>query len=191
MMTAPTTPMREFAPSQLLETIAEKERELDTLRRSLADHRERIRLKAGTLGVVRCRLAGRSVAFREEDVDEVVAMAELTELAGSPPWIAGLLELGRERLPVIDLAARESGTRRVVDPSEFVVIVHSSRGRFGLVVDDLEALSSFDTSDLHRPSRELPFAAHVLGVATFDGRPTLLLAVEPLVADGLVPETVP
>lgn len=170
-------------PAELLEAITAKERELEALRRRLAAYRDVTRLREGPIGVLRCRLGNRHVAFRQADVDEVVAMAELLTLPGSPAWLMGLLALGRERIPVLDLAARETGIRRAVDPSEHVVLARSSGRRIGLVVDALDSLATIEASEVRRPSSELAFAAHVVGAFTIDEQPTLLLSFEPLSAD--------
>ncbi|MFO0694281.1 MAG: chemotaxis protein CheW [Polyangiales bacterium] len=175
--------MNTHPPSELLEAIATKERELDVLRRRLAAFREAIRLPAGRVGVLRCRLGGSHVAFREDEIDEVVAMAELLVLPNSPAWLMGLLTVGRVRIPVLDLVARDTGVRRTADPSEHVVLATVAGRRLGVVVDELESLDTLEGSDVARPSADLPFAAHVVGVADVGERPTLLLSMEPLVAE--------
>ncbi len=172
--------MAESDPLQLVEDIAEKVRELDALRRRLADHRPRLRMAADSLEVLLCRLGESAVAFRGVDVDEVVAMAELTELPMAPPWLAGLLAVGEERVPVVDLPARESGVRRVLHPSEFIVLAHAASGRLGVIVDGLQGLFTVPANAVHRPSSQLPFAAFVTAVVEVDGGSAALLSVEPL-----------
>lgn len=183
--------MSTHPPSELLAAIAAKERELDALRRRLAAFREASRLPEGPIGVVSCRLGPHRVAFLQDDVDEVVAMAELSTLPGSPEWLTGLLTVGRERLPVLDLAALETGRRRVVEPSEHILLARSRGRRFGLVVDEVESLDTILGSDVRRPSAELPYASHVVGVVTVGSTPRLLLAVEPIAADLPVGEEAP
>jgi chemotaxis signal transduction protein len=167
-------------PLILLDSIATKERELDALRRELARYRRSSALPSGPVAVMRCQLAGRSIAFFQRDVDEVVPMCELTSLPGAPAWCMGLLQLGKARLVVIDLAALESKAPREPDPGELIVIAHSSQGQLGFVVDSIDELTSIEGADVHIPLMDVPFASHVFGVVSVEGVSTLIVAVEPL-----------
>lgn len=179
--------MTDPSSKRILEEIVQKERELDVLRRELARHRTAVRLPEGSLGLVRCVLADRRVAFVQDEVEEIVGMAALTLLPDSPPWVTGLLRLGNEQIPIFDLAARESGRRREPDPSELIVLARSAHGRVGIVVDELEGLASIDSSSVGIPGADVVFASHVLGIATIDDASTLILSVDALSAETMAP----
>lgn len=167
----------------IIRTIEAKERELYALRRDLARFRNDIRLPPGPSTVVRCRVSGCAIGFCAVDIDEVVAMAALAELPGAPPWIAGLLQVGADRMVVVDLAVQSGFARRVVDPSQFLVLARADGRRLALIVDSLDGLATIDSADVHRPSGEVPFAPHVIGVTTIAGDTTLILSVGPLGSD--------
>lgn len=178
--------MTSRSPHQLVEEIAAKEREIATLRQELATHRNTIRVPEGRVTLVRCTLGGAHLAFVQDEVDEILDMAALTVLPDSPPWLMGLLRIGTEVLPVVDLAARDTGKRREADPSELILLARSNRGRFGLVIESLEGVATIDASTVGVPPIDAVYAAYVRGVATLDGVPTLVLAVEPLAPDDVV-----
>jgi chemotaxis signal transduction protein len=167
-------------PLDLVHHIEAKELELYALRSRLARFRADARWPDGPISVVRCTIGGRAVGFCAVDIDEVVAMASLIRLPQAPCWIAGLLQIGAERVVAIDLAAQESSTPRLLDPRQFLVIARARGRRVALVVDALHGLITLTAADIHRPTSEVSFAPHVLGVASAEGQPLLLLAVEPL-----------
>lgn len=173
------------APRTLIDEIARLERELDALRRELSRHRTETRLPYGALSLVLCRMGERRVAFRQDVVDEIVAMPALTALPDAPPWIMGLLQLGDERIAVLDAWARESGVRREPDPDSLLVVARARRGRVALVVDALDGLATVESSSVTIPGPEVVFAPHVLGVVDVAGASTLVLTVDALTPDEL------
>lgn len=175
-------------PFALPEIIARKERELDVLRRELSLLRTPARLPQGAFPVLRCGLGRYAIALLASEVEEVLRMVELTPLPAAPPWIPGLLSLGARRLPVVDLIARESGSARAVDPSEFIVVTTTERGTCALLVESVEGLSSVDSTQVQRPSLDMPFGAHVLGVTTLGEQSVLLVTSAPLNQDELAVE---
>jgi len=165
-------------PSSLVAEITRRERELDALRHELSAFRRPALRGIGELSVVRCRLGDRAVAFRSSELDEVVMMAALTPLPEAPPWVMGMLQVGPDHLPVLDLVARETGHRRRPHPDQFILLARNSEARLGMVVDALEGLANIDAREVHPPPAEIPFAAHALGIADISDRPTVLLAVQ-------------
>jgi len=164
----------------LADAILEKERELDALRRELALHRACSRVLAADTVIVRCRLRGHTIALLASEISEVVRMAELTTVPGAAPWFVGLLAVGAQRLPVLDLFARKSGVRRVPDPSEFIVLSETRNGPCGLVVDSIDDLVTIHGREVRRPTADAPFGAHVLGSIDVRGDTILLLSAAPL-----------
>lgn len=164
----------------LVDSIARKEQELDTLRRQLAHLHGCTRLPSGELTVLRCRLNGYALALPVAEISEVVRMAELTVLPNAFAWILGLVTLGTERIPVVDLLGGEAGVRRAPDPDDFIVLAVAQNGPVGLVMDAIDGLFTFEGSTLCRPQAEVPFGAHVLGVFDAGGEAVLLVSAEPI-----------
>lgn len=167
-------------PTSLALRIAERERELDALRRELSRWRTPARLPDGLFGVLRCSVGPYAIGLLTREIDEVLPMAALTLVPSAPPWMLGLLVLGERRVPVMDLLARESGTQRVLDPGEFLVVTTTENGSCALVVERLEGLCELDSADVHRPSLDIPFGAHVLGIAAASDPPFVLISTAPL-----------
>ena len=171
--------------STTLATIARKERELDDLRRSIASQRAPIQALSSVSIALRCRLLGHDIALLVTEIEEVVRMAALTSLPESAPWLAGLLRVGQEQLPVLDLAARETGVRRALDPEHFIVLMRARGQKIALLVDAIDSLVEVEAEKVHRPSADYPFGSYVFGVCSLPSGTTLLLSPTPLTASKL------
>ena len=168
------------APFVLADVIAQKESELYALRSELARQRASSRLPTAEAVIVRCRLGEHNVAFLASEVSEVVRMAELSTIPDAPVWYMGLLAIGSQRIPVIDLFARQTGRHRTPDPNELIVLTESRSGLCGLVVDEVAELVTIHGSQVVRPAPDAPFGAHVLGTVTVRSESVLLLSAAPL-----------
>jgi chemotaxis signal transduction protein len=175
-------------PFILVEAIAQKERELNALRSELASQRASSRLPAAEAVILCCRLGAHRVALLASEIREVVQMAELRSLPDVPAWFMGLLALGNERLPVLDLSARETGARRIPDPSELIVLTDTRTGACGLVVDAIDELVTVQASQIRRAPPDAPFGAHVLGLVELETDTVVLLSAAPLSLDELSSE---
>ncbi len=175
---------------RLVDSIARKEQELAALRRLLVQHQGSKTPVWGETTVLRCKLHGHAVALPVSEVQEVLRMPELTVLPDAFPWVMGLLRLGAERIPVVDLFG---GTveRRACEPEDFIVLTDTQAGTLGLVMDAIDGISSFDASALARPLPDMPFGAHVLGVFDAEGESVLLLSPSPVSLAELSPEAEP
>jgi purine-binding chemotaxis protein CheW len=168
------------APFVLAEAIAQKERELYALRSELARQRASSRIPEAEAVIVRCRLGEHNVALLTSEVSEVLRMAELSTIPDAPVWFMGLLAIGSQRIPVIDLFAHQTGRRRTPDPSELIVLTETRSGPCGLVVDEVAELVTIHGSQVFRPAPDAPFGAHLLGTVTVGDQPVLLLSAAPL-----------
>jgi chemotaxis signal transduction protein len=167
-------------PFSLLETIRSTQIELDRLHRELASCRATLRLPAGSFSVLRCRIAERVIVLLLSEVQEVLRMAALTTLPEAPVWLAGLLVLGPERIPVIDLSVRETGLARELDPDDFLVITEVRGRRQALVVQAIDGQLEMTADQIHKPAIDLPFGPYVLGTCAVEGEPAILITASPL-----------
>jgi purine-binding chemotaxis protein CheW len=167
-------------PFLLAEIIRRKEQELYDLRALLARKQAPSSLPAGEFVVLRCRLQAVAIAIPAVQIREVVQMASLAPVPDAPPWLAGVLLLGPEYVPVIDLSARQSGASRARDPSEFIVLAQTRAGTRGLVVDTIDGLVTVDGRAVARPGPEIPFGPHVVGIATLAGESVIVVSAAAL-----------
>jgi chemotaxis signal transduction protein len=172
----------------LAEIIRRKEQELHELRAQLTRTQAPRSLPAGELAVLRCRLQTVAIAIPATQIREVVQMAALTHVPDAAIWLAGILMLGPEHIPVIDMSARQTGVPRQRDPSEFIVIAETRSGACGLVVDTVEGLVTIDARTVCRPGPEIPFGAHVVGVAKLSNESVIVVSAAALSADDFAVE---
>lgn len=97
----------------------------------------------GTLEVVVCRVDTSRVALPLSAVERVVPSAATTPLPESPPWVHGLLRLGRTGVVMLDVAARIARRRRELELDDQVVICRDAETRVGLVVSEVLRVQTF------------------------------------------------
>jgi purine-binding chemotaxis protein CheW len=71
--------------------------------------------------IVRFRVSGRDVAFHVDGVREVVSVTHLSAVFRAPPFVAGLMNLRGEAVPIFDLAVLFDLPRPEVPPAKVVV----------------------------------------------------------------------
>lgn len=84
-------------------------------------------------------------------VQEIIRMPELTRAPQSPDFLAGILNLRGQVLPVIDLRRRMGMVRVAHDKRTRVVIVSRSATTFGLVVDAVADVLRLRAADIQLP----------------------------------------
>lgn len=94
------------------------------------------------------QVAGGSYAVPLTPVAQVLRCENLVPLPASPPFIAGLLNLGGEVVPVLDLRSLfgldpAEPTRR----SRVLIAEHNSR-KHGLLVDSVQAILALESSSI-------------------------------------------
>lgn len=100
-----------------------------------------VRVLVVTLGDVR-------VAFRLEDVHEVLPAAEAAALADAPPVVKGLLNLRGDLLPILDLRVRIGLPTCPADPENHVLVCRVGGRAVGVWVDRAEDVREIDGADI-------------------------------------------
>jgi purine-binding chemotaxis protein CheW len=103
-----------------------------------------------TASLLLFRLDGRTCAIATSCVVEVLAAVAVRPLPGQPGYIAGVIDVRGEIVPVLDLRVRFGGTARPMELSDRFIIVRARGRLLVLWVDDVEALT---------PSDGLPWSA--------------------------------
>lgn len=144
------------------------ERELREVRRRLAGLPDES-LGGHALVVLEVAVGSLYCAIPVAYIDEVVPMAALLEVPASAPWIVGLLDLGGELIPVLDLPRRfaspEEGDLPLVTPKacDSIVIASAVGRRFGVWVQGVPTLREVECSSIATPPEELSTAPFCLG----------------------------
>ncbi|HLU69070.1 MAG TPA: chemotaxis protein CheW [Kofleriaceae bacterium] len=90
------------------------------------------------------------------DVVETLAVRAVTRVFLTPPWVAGIMNLRGDVVPVLDLALLlEMPPSLVTDESRIVLVRHQDL-RAGLLVDGLAELRQVDADRLEAPPATLP-----------------------------------
>jgi purine-binding chemotaxis protein CheW len=85
-------------------------------------------------------LAGEPYGLPIEQIQEVIRYREPRSVASRYPWVRGVVNLRGEILAVTDLAARLGLAARVSDERR-IIIVRSSEGAAGLIVDSVDEVA--------------------------------------------------
>lgn len=84
--------------------------------------------------IVRFRVSGRDVAFHVDGVREVVSLTHISAVFRAPPFVAGLMNLRGEAVPIFDLAVLFDLPRPEARPA-MVVVGEAAPYRAGFLAD--------------------------------------------------------
>lgn len=134
--------------------------------------------QADALAVVLCRVGDEEYAVPLDRLGAIPRAHGLTPLPCTPPHVAGLLNVRGDLVTVLDLSVvLELRAASVVGTTSQVLLVEASRGRVGLLVDEVLGVKQLLLDRLAQPLSRHDFVA---GVA--DAR-TALLTVDKLLGD--------
>ncbi len=125
--------------------------------------------------VLVCRTDVENVGILLKYVDEVVPMCKVASIPDAPSWIAGLLNLGGEMIPVVDLSARINNLSHEAALSDFIVICTIEKKRLGLIVNEVSGVYDKKREELQLVSERMVASPFLLGIADLEGRPLLVL----------------
>lgn len=103
------------------------------------------------LSLVTFTLGGDCYAVEAGLVREVVRLVSLTPVPGTPPSIAGVINLRGELLPVVDLRKLLGLERPGITDLSRVVVLGRDRAEFGLLADSSHDLRSIPRSGILAP----------------------------------------
>lgn len=127
-------------------------------------------------------LEGETYAVSIQHVQEIIRYSPPRTVAGTDPAIRGVINLRGKIIPVIDMKMRLA-IDGVIDPeSAKVVVVETSVGIAGIIVDEVAEVRTLDESSLDVVPEFTAHAAYVDGVAKVGDRLILLLEPDSLFA---------
>ncbi|MCU7494620.1 MAG: chemotaxis protein CheW [Ignavibacteria bacterium] len=110
----------------------------------------------------------KKISFYLRDVESVLKAVAITELAGKPDIMLGVINYHGDILPVADMRRKFALPEKPVDPGDKIIILKGGERRFAVYVDDI--LSSLDIPEekiksLNSSWPELNYKNSVLDVA--------------------------
>jgi purine-binding chemotaxis protein CheW len=117
-------------------------------------------------------------------IQEVVRSLELTEVPLAPETVSGLMNLRGQIVLAIDLRRRLELPPRPDGAAPMSVVVHSSEGAVGLLVDDIGDVIEVDEETFEPSPETLPerLRSVILGVHKLDRRLMHVLATAQICA---------
>ncbi|WP_300526177.1 chemotaxis protein CheW [Aminiphilus sp.] len=99
-------------------------------------------------------VAEQRFALPVEGIERVVAAAETTPLPDAPPFVLGVVNVGGEAAPVVDLRQRLGAPRRDMLLSDRFLLVRDEGRLFALLVDGVEGVCALEPQDVSVASGE-------------------------------------
>ena len=174
----------------ILNRIDELQEELYELRRHLSARPRPEAVLSGELSVLVCTVGESRIGILLDSVQEAVRIARLTPLPEASPWVPGMLDLRGRLVPVIDLLARVTRSRRKPLLSDLVVICNLAERSVGVLVQEIVGAVEVQAADVEPPPEGVALAPYLLGIAHHDEQPALLISIESLAATSDLPEEV-
>lgn len=161
----------------LIDEIKALQHRLCELTQQLATELAADELPDRALGLLFGRLSAEPVALLLDSVDEVFPMARLAPLPASPSWVAGVLDLRGEMIPVVDALARVQAAPREPELTDFIVVCRVQTRRVGIILQQVTDVKIAARGELQPSPPDVPYAPYVLGLLKGAGPPVLLLSV--------------
>jgi len=124
-----------------------------------------------TLSVLQFNLPGMQLFIRLDQVLRVIPMLSLTPVPQAPPYLKGLMNLGGQSLPVIDLAERiglSEGLHYTIDTP--ILLCTDGSKTAGLVVEEVLGVAEVVPEDVQMRPLFDPSDTPVLGVIDTERR---------------------
>ena len=137
-------------------------------------------MKTDVIKLVVFRLGDDSFAAEIAAVERVLRYVPPNVVPDVPAWIIGVLEHGGRVVPVVDMRRRMQLPERLVAPETRILVLNTSAGWVGAIVDSVTEVAVAPTNDVSAPPplfRGLA-AEFVRGVAKLAGRMVVVLDVD-------------
>ncbi|GIW13815.1 MAG: chemotaxis protein CheW [Tepidiforma sp.] len=130
--------------------------------------------------VVIFKLADEYYALDIQTVQEIVRMQTITSIPGADFWVEGITNLRGRVVPVIDLRKRCGVPAGEYTPETRIVVVSSSTGMVGLIVDAVSEVMRIPGDQVEPPSAIVagPENGYLRGVAKLEDRLVSLVDLE-------------
>jgi purine-binding chemotaxis protein CheW len=112
-----------------------------------------------------------------DDVAKIIRFENVTDVPTAPPYVEGVLNLGGEVVPVVNLRTRFSHSRANTSRHCRVIVVARAQKRFGLLVDGVREILELDDDNIVTEAAPGIKSEFVLGVAKIQENLLVLLDI--------------
>jgi purine-binding chemotaxis protein CheW len=115
------------------------------------------------------RLDGRRCAVAASAVAEILAAVATSPLPRQPAYIAGVIDLRGEIVPVLDLRVRFGLASRLMELTDQLIVVRAAGRALALWVDEVEEFAWSDPAGWSTPGGLIAGERSLAGVAALSG----------------------
>jgi purine-binding chemotaxis protein CheW len=172
---------------EILKEIGRLAREIDLLKRKVGSVQDVQKLPTGKVKLMTCSIGNEKVAFLLDHVVSVYMSAKLSTIPETPDWIAGMLNLHGDMVPVLNSLTRIYGQQHEPNENDFIIICSIQERRVGIIVQQVHEVIDADIDALQKPDPHIPQAPYLLGVVQNAKGPLLLVNIDNLIMASDIP----
>ncbi len=136
------------------------------------------------LEVLMFTLGGEYYGINILSVQEIRGYEQVTQLANTPEYIKGIVNLRGIIVPIVDMRIWFGQDNPEYNQNTVVIVLNLNGRVIGMVVDSVSDVTALDTSQIKEPpsmgaALDVTF---LLGVATLDELTVMLLSIDKLIA---------
>ncbi len=99
----------------------------------------------------------------------VVSAVEITPLPGAPSSVLGVIDVGGNIIPVVDLRHRLVLPSRPLELSDCFIIARTRQRSLVIVADSVQGVGAYSDTQITDPGTLTPGVQHIVGIARDDG----------------------
>ncbi len=123
-------------------------------------------------------LDGRKCALDVRVVDRIIPLVEVTPLPNSPEIVLGLVNVGGQIVPVVDLRQRLGLPQAEAELSARLIIARTAKRAVALPVDSVDGVIERSAGDVTEPGKVIPGTQLLKGFTKLDGSILLIHNLE-------------
>lgn len=124
------------------------------------------------------RLGSEWFAVPIELVREINRVGEITPVPRSPEFLSGVINLRGKIVPVVDLRLKMGMEQKAFDRQTCIVVFELTSGLVGGIVDSVQEVSHFDSSQLEKNVSAGIEGTPIFGIAKMENRVVLLVDIQ-------------
>lgn len=124
------------------------------------------------ISAVICAVGDQRYAVPVNDILEVAALVNLTPLPDAPAEVLGVVNRQGDVIPILDLRLCLGKSAGALDLSTLFIVVEGAGYTAGLVVDDIQAVTTLPQKAFRLSAKSGPY---VQGMTAIDQKPVLVL----------------
>jgi purine-binding chemotaxis protein CheW len=128
-----------------------------------------IRIVANDSQLVTFEIAGRSFGLPVEHVVEVIRMVAITPVPAAEPWVAGVIDVRGQTVPMLDLHARFGGSPEPYGLATPIVIAGHGSRLLGVIVDAVTGILAVSDVAIDLAPGDAESSVPILGWARKEG----------------------